>query len=269
MARGKTSDGFGEGRAECGRNETHHRFLGRVGRSDIGVCRGSFGGGGQVVFELRQHRLLRLRQTGGNLADPPFLQRRHLSGGALFVFHRLETCEALAGTDEETGERVVIALGDCIELVIVATSARHRHSDERFGHHVDAVVDPFIFILARVHRRVNFLAEKRPAGSEDGFVETLLPMQTRFFHQVARDVLTHKRVIRHVGIQCANDVVPIFVGIRDDEIALVPARLRIADKVQPMSRPTLAELRRGEQLIHHPRPRVGGTIVEKRGDLLG
>ena len=82
-------------------------------------------------------------------------------------------------------------------------------------------------------------------------------------------MLAHEGIIGHVGVERTNDVVAVLVGIGNDKIALVPARFGVPHKVQPVPRPTLTELRRCQQLIHHPLARLRRAVVQKRRKLLG
>ena len=56
-------------------------------------------------------------------------------------------------------------------------------------------------------------AEKPKSGTQNRFVETLTGTQARRFQQIARNVFTNKLVVRHVGVECADHVVAILIGI--------------------------------------------------------
>ena len=97
---------------------------------------------------------------------------------------------------------------------------------------------------------MNLFAEEPEAGADDGFISARLGMQARTRHQIPRDVLGDKLVVAHIRIQRANHVVPVLICIRNERLELVPARLRVAHKVEPVPRPAFAEMRRGEEAIH-------------------
>ena len=100
---------------------------------------------------------------------------------------------------------------------------------------------------------MHLFAEKPKAGADDGFVPARLGMQARTRHQIPRDVLGDKLVVAHIRIQRANHVVPVLIRIRNERLELMPARLSIAHKVEPVTRPAFAEMRRGEEAIHRRR----------------
>ena len=115
---------------------------------------------------------------------------------------------------------------------------------------------------------MDLFAEKRPARSKNGFVESLLRIAARLRRDVPRDVFPHERVIWHIRVQRPDHVVPILVSVGNDEVALVPARFRIAHQVQPMPTPALSELRRRQQPIHHPLARCRRTVLQERRQFL-
>ena len=206
--------------------------------------------GQKIRRSLLQRRIERFRhslQDARTLAGAQFVELR---GDFAVRLHRVERCLPVRAADEESRERVVVALRDGVELVIVAARARDGHAEEGLRHHVEPVVHAVRLVLPDVHGRMHLLAEKPKAGADDGFVPARLGMQARTRHQIPRDVLGDKLIVTHIRIQRANHVVAVLKCIRNERLELVPARLRVAHKVEPVPRPAFAEMRRGEKAIH-------------------
>ena len=139
----------------------------------------------------------------------------------------------------------------------MAPSARNRQAKKSFGEDVNTIVNPVVFILSRVNRRVNFLAEEGPARTQNRFIETLFKVKSRLGQQVPRKVFLHEGVIGDVRVESANHVVAIFIRVGDNKVAFVTTGFRVTHQVQPMSRPAFPELRSRQKPIHYPLPRHG------------
>ena len=216
-------------------------------------CGGPRGGGPGAEKGFGQAPQAGAERAGGGLKQLALLigaQLRELRGDFAMRLHCGERGLAIGAADEETGERVVVALGDGIELVVVAAGAGDGHAEEGFRHHVEAVVHAVALVLADVHGRMHFLAEEPEAGAEDGFVAAGVGVQAGLRDEVAGEVLDDELVVRHVGVEGADDVVAVVVGVRDDWLELVTARLGVTDEVEPVACPALAESRGGEEGIN-------------------
>ena len=216
-------------------------------------CGGPRGGGRGVEKGFSQALQARAECAGGGLEQLALLvgaELRELRGDFAVSFHHSEGGLAIGAADEEAGERVVVALGDGVELVVVAAGAGDGHAEEGFRHHVEAVVHAVALVLADVHGRVDFLAEEPEAGAEDGFVPAGGGVEAGLRDEVAGEVFDDELVVRHVGVESADDVVAVVVGVRDDRLELVAARLGVTDEVEPVARPALAERGGGEELVN-------------------
>ena len=214
---------------------------------------GPRGGGRGIEKGFSQALQAGTERAGGGLEQLALLvgaELRELGGDFAVRLHRGEGGLAIGAADEETGERVVVALRDGIELVVVATGAGDGHAEEGLGHHVEAVVHAVALVLANVHGGMDFLAKKPEAGAEDGFVTPGGGVEARLRHEVAGELFDDELIVRHVGVEGADDVVAVVVGVGDDGLELVAARLGVADEVEPVAGPALTEGGRGEERIN-------------------
>src|SRR5207302_8323079 len=65
---------------------------------------------------------------------------------------------------EDADERVVVALADRVELVIVAASAGHRQAEDRLERHVHLLVGEVHLELARIALVVDLRTNREEAG---------------------------------------------------------------------------------------------------------
>ncbi len=97
---------------------------------------------------------------------------------------------------------------------------------------------------------MHLLPEERPPGAQNGLVGAGPGVQAGRVEEVAREMLHDKLVVGHIGIEGAHQVVPVTPGICDPEVAFMATGFGIADKIHPMSRPSLAVVRRGQESLH-------------------
>ena len=165
---------------------------------------------------------------------------------------------------QNAGERVIIARGNRIELVVVAAGAADRLRQNALADDVELLVHhvhlELLFVLlfeVRIRKR-----EKRGGGQ---LTATLGERRVR--QQIASDLFADETVERPVGIEGFDDVIAVTPRLFENETAQ-RHRLGVASDVEPMAAPTLAEMRRGEQSIHQPRVSVGRLVVDELIDLL-
>src|SRR5690606_33133148 len=92
-----------------------------------------------------------------------------------------------------------------------------------------------------VDRRMGGLAEMPEACSLRRLVRAKARIDARLRDEIARDVLGEERVVGHVGVERADDVIAIAPRLGDGEVLLVAVRLREAHEVEPMAAPGLSE----------------------------
>ena len=76
-------------------------------------------------------------------------------------------------------------------------------------------------------------------------------------------------IIGDVGVQGADDVVAVPVGVGNLVIEFVSGSLGVTDEVEPVAAPALAVMRAGEESIHQPLVGIGRAIGEERLDRVG
>ena len=86
---------------------------------------------------------------------------------------------------------------------------------------------------------------------------------------VAGDLLGQKHVVRLVAVERADDVVAIPPDVRPVVVVLVAVGIGVACDIQPVTAPTLAVVRRGEQLVDQPFPGARRVVGEKLRRLSG
>ena len=86
-------------------------------------------------------------------------------------------------------------------------------------------------------------------------------------------LLGEEAVVRLVGVEGGDHVVAVLpLAVTHDDVVGVGVeadRVGVADDVEPVAAPTLAEARRGEQPIDLAGERVWRPIGHERGDLVG
>ena len=65
------------------------------------------------------------------------------------------------------------------------------------------------------------------------------------FQFVAGELLPNEPVVRQVGVERADDVIAIFVGIRPVVVGLEAIGLGVPNEIEPVLRPAFAVTRRG------------------------
>ena len=152
---------------------------------------------------------------------------------------------------EIAGKSVVILGRDSVELVVVAAGASNGHRQKGLGKDVDLIVEMIGLIAADVHRRVLGFAEEPEPGGENRLVGPVGRMPPGRGQQVAGDVFHDELIVGYIGIEGADDIIAVDVGLRQFEIEFVALSLGEADQVQPVPSPALAVVRRLKQVVDH------------------
>jgi hypothetical protein len=138
---------------------------------------------------------------------------------------------------DESEERVIVGLGDRVELVLVAAGAADGQAEKCGGDGADVVVEIVVvggfFIVGLVVPD----AKAIEAGGDEGIVGDI-------FDFIAGQLLADKLVVGFVLIECAYDVIAIAPGVGFFAVALVAVGLGVADDVEPEAGPALAVARR-------------------------
>ena len=148
-----------------------------------------------------------------------------------------------ARTLHHAEQRVVIALRDIVELVVMAARAAGGGAEECLGRHVDLVVHALRLVQPHVHRRVRALRHPPPSGGRDALVGAVGGVHARRGKQVPRDLLAHELRVRHVGVERADHTVAPAPRFVDGVVEFVAERLGVAHHVHPVTSPAFAVAR--------------------------
>ncbi len=204
------------------------------------------------------------------MADPQLLSVS-LDGGQLVSQFRFALLDALGvgraqvalavlDAGEDCLQRVVVALGNGVELVIVALGAADRQAQEGRGRgrdHVVQIVQPLLqrqFDVGAAHDVVGS-GDQKAGGRVDARV-------------VAGQLLHDELRIAHVVGEGPNDPIAIRPGVRPGLVRLITVALAETDHVEPVSSPALAVVGRGEQPVDEFFIRVGRRVVDELLDFI-
>ena len=139
----------------------------------------------------------------------------------------------------KTGSQaVVIFAEDGIELVIVATGARHRESQKGLADDVGQFVDDQRPVKARVPlvRFVDTQPQERRGDAHVGVIGSQF---------IAGELLHHETIVRFVAVESRHHIVSVPPGRSSEGVGPVAVRFRETDKIQPHLRHPFAEMRTG------------------------
>ena len=139
---------------------------------------------------------------------------------------------------------MVILLTDGIEFVVVTTRARHGQTKERLADHVDLVLGRSHQFIERVCGREALQHEPVMRRADGRLVQPQLVIQPRLLQQVARDVFTQQLIVRHIGVERANEIIPVLIREWNARVALTAKRLGVTHPVHPVPRPAFPKMRR-------------------------
>src|SRR5580698_2302857 len=159
-------------------------------------------------------------------------------------------------TVEDALQRVVIAGGDGIELVIVTARAANREAQVRGPEIVDRVRG---LGTVRAHCFSNV------AGGNNVLPVLRLGLVGK---QVAGNLLADETVVRLVLIERRDHVVAILVGLLDGIVTASARGICVAHNVKPHTAPTLAIARRSEEPVDYVLVGLRRSVGKKCIDLL-
>jgi hypothetical protein len=156
---------------------------------------------------------------------------------------------------EDGPHAVVVRVLDGIVLVVVALHALHRQSKKGARGVLDSLIQP---------RRA--IEEIIAARQETGRPQIVAVLRREF---VRRQHLADHLVVALVGIERFHDpiapVPDVFLAVAQLRTEAVP--VAVSPDVHEVTSPALPVLRRGEQTVHHARPRGVRRVLEKCRDL--
>jgi len=167
---------------------------------------------------------------------------------------------------EDPSQRVIIFVGDRVELVGVATGAGDGQAEESPGEHVDPIVERF---GAGLGFAVG-VAAVGPVGRPDGEEPAAGPRLGLLRHQVAGHLLSDELVERQVPVETSDHPVAVVPRVGQGGVVEESTEpVAVAGHVQPVPAPAFAVMRGIQQSVDQAGPRVGTVVLLERPDLLG
>ena len=157
--------------------------------------------------------------------------------------------------------RVIVGCGNGVELVIVAAGAAERQAHERARCGVDLLVDDVHLHLDRVVFGQHLGAEREEAGGGPVFEPRGVVGSGK---KVAGELLLHELIVRLVVIERANHVIAIAPCVPVDQVLVETVGIGIAGHIEPVPRPALSIMRRGQQAVYHLCKRIGTVVGKER-----
>ena len=154
---------------------------------------------------------------------------------------------------EDPIERIVVADGDRIEFVIMAAGAGHRQGLGAAHHNINAIIDDVV-------------GDAEKPFSEGKKSHRCQVWRTLRLHLIRGHLEQEKTVVGHVLIQRAHHPVAITPGVHELLFLAgihITFGVGITGHIQPVARPVLSIMRRGQQTVHHLRESVRGRVLQK------
>ena len=192
-----------------------------------------------------------------------FVQRAHRGIEGLGLLLGRKRAAAMDDAFEGGADTVIVFGRDGVELVVMATGAVDRKSEERAARRGDHVVerggaDDLLGDRVLVAHVVIGSGDEERAADLDGGVELA--------EHVAGEVFPHELVEGLVVVQRADDVVAERIEVIDDEVAFEAVALAEADDIEPVAAPVFAIARRGQQAVDEGFGRLTGVGLMGRDE---
>ena len=169
-----------------------------------------------------------------------------------------------------SGERIVILSRNRIEFMIVAARAGERESQKSASGHVDLIINDVGQHLFLVGVAGAPFADGHDAGGNHfAWIE---PGRLIRRQNVTGDLLPDELVIRQIAVEGVYDPVAIPIRLGHVRFAADAARIErvgVANDIEPVSAPTLAVMRQGQQAVHDFGESIRRIVREKRFDFPG
>ena len=168
---------------------------------------------------------------GGTLRDP------------LVILRATQAPVAVVQSGENCLHTIIVTLENGIELMIVTARAADGEPEQPLAHGADHFIE---FILPR--RAHRFLIPSDLSGQicRPGNQK---PQRRIRAGDVARQLIADKFVVRQIGIERVDDPIAVMPRVGALAVGFKSHRLRPANDIEPMLRPTLTIARRGQQRI--------------------
>ena len=210
---------------------------------------------------------LKLTPTAGHFRANPRPEIFKCCNGQSVFIRRINRATGPAGGHEDGPKGVIIALGDGLQLVVVASGTGHGGRQEDFREGVHLVINHLLMDPVEVQAAaVAMLSKVIKHGPDQAFIRACGGIDTRLFKQVASQLLFQELVETDVGIEGPNQIIAIFVRALGRVVPLISISVGVSNGVHPVACKPLAEVRRGQHLIHQrliSTPRIGLPIIQK------
>ena len=147
---------------------------------------------------------------------------------------------------EDPVEGVIVVRANRVVLVVVAPGAGDRQAEDSLAEGVDGIVDGEGMILRDVEAEPAGDGEVARGRDELGMASGRGVGGEFLREQVAGDLLAEELVVRHVGVEGVDDVVPKTPGVGHGEVGRLPGGVGVMGHVEPGPAPLLSIMRRGE-----------------------
>ena len=209
---------------------------------EVGIGGGAFG---EACDELGRGGGPRV---GKGFADAGF-ERGEFGTVAREEFGRVDGDLRGAAAGEDAVERVVIALADGIELVIVTAGAGECEALEGFAEDVDLIFHGLHLIIERIDGLEAVFDEAQVGEAEDGFVEVFGGIAARVGEEIAGEMFADELVGGHVGVEGADEIITVAPDVANLGVAFAAVGFGVAHEVHPVARPVFAERGGGEEAV--------------------
>src|SRR5262249_12638981 len=146
----------------------------------------------QIAGSLRQFRPPPAREHGPHLLVDFRFQRSEARKRAHIPVRRIDESLLKAGAFEITGESVIVARADRVELVIVAAGAGNRLAEKRLAQRVELIVDSLGLLLTDIDRRLLAFEHPEEARGENRFVAAAIEASPRLRNEITGQMLDNK-----------------------------------------------------------------------------
>ena len=163
--------------------------------------------------------------------------------------------------EEDPGQGVIIGRGNGVELVIVASGTADRQAHERARRRVDLLVDDIHLHLDRVVFGQHLGAEREEAGGGPVFE---LRGVVGSGKKISGQLFLHELIVRLVLIERANHVIAIPPCVPVHQVLVEPVRIGITGYIEPVPRPSLSIMRRGQQAVYDFCERIETGVGQER-----
>ena len=133
--------------------------------------------------------------------------------------------------------------------MIMAAGTGNGQSLKGFAHDIDLIVLMVRLVLHNIGWPMSGIVKVPKACANDRFVVLFFGVTPGIFEEVSGEVLTDKIIIRHILIECPDEVVPVFMGMIDPEVEFMSIGVGVPDKVHPVAGPLFSKMRRSKQFI--------------------